>query len=47
MVHDSFWYFEILVLALHCYCGDNVKYGLLLKPNFKEGNNMVAEKSSK
>ena len=24
-------YFETLVLALHCYCGDNVKYGLLSK----------------
>ena len=24
-------YFETLVLALHCYCGDNVKYGLISK----------------
>ena len=27
IVYESF----ILVLALHCYCGDNVKYGLLSK----------------
>ena len=29
IVYDSF--FGILVLALNCYCGDNVKYELLSK----------------
>ena len=28
-VYDSF--FGTLVLALHCFCRDNVKYGLLSK----------------
>ena len=31
----SILYFrDLMVLALHCYCGDNVKYGLLLKHFF-------------
>ena len=28
-------YFEALVLTPHCYCGDNVKYGLLPKHLFQ------------
>ena len=27
--------FETLVLALYCYCGDNVKYALLSKTSFQ------------
>ena len=27
--------FETLVLAMHCYCGDNVKYQLLSKHMFQ------------
>ena len=31
-----FWYLALaLVLALHCYCGDNIKYGLLSKHLFQ------------
>ena len=31
-----FWNLALaLVLGLHCYCGDNVKYGLLLKQLFQ------------
>ena len=33
-------------LALHCYCGDNVKYRLLSIQNtfFNESNNIAVEK---
>ena len=32
----SILYFrDLMVLALHCYYGDNVKYGLLLKHLFR------------
>ena len=43
------FYFGTLVLALHCYRGNNVKQVLLSKPNtcFKENNNMTVEKISK
>ena len=34
---DCFW----LLLALHCYCGENVKYGFLC---FQENDNMLVEK---
>ena len=40
----QYFYFETLVLALYCYCGDNVKYGLLSKHLFKENNKMTVEK---
>ena len=43
------FYFGTLVLALHCYRGNNVKQVLLSKPNtcFKENNKMTVEKTSK
>ena len=35
IVYDVQLYFRaLMVLAIHCYCGDNVKYGLLLKQVF-------------
>ena len=33
-----------LILALHWYCGDNVKYGLFQNTCFKENDNMAGEK---
>ena len=35
-----------LILAVHCYCGDNVKRGLISKHCLKENDNMVVEKIS-
>ena len=50
IVYDSF-ILELgiiaLVLALHCYCGDKVKYGLLSKHLFQRKHaNVVIEKFS-
>ena len=47
-VYDSFIYTQkILVLALYCYRGDNVTYGLLQNACFKESVNTSVEKISK
>ena len=36
IVYDVYLYFRaLMVLAIHCYCGDNVKYGLLSKYVFQ------------
>ena len=36
---------SISTALLFCYCGDNVKYGLLLK-HFQRNDNMAVEKIS-
>ena len=39
-------HFETLVLALHCYSGDNkIKYRLLQITRFKENQNLAVEKN--
>ena len=38
-------YFGTLALGWYCYCGDNVKYGLLSNTCFKTRNNMAVGKA--
>ena len=38
-------YCYTLVLALHCYCGDNIKYDLFRNTPFKQSNSMAVGKA--